>query len=175
MWHWPHVTTVDRAILSSDGGAESLGETLTRLLLVELGLGPIQTQFELRDATGRARCDMRVGRHVFEFDGFVKLQPVREGGFPFLLLQWGPSRDPGHPVNLPLNRTGDLIHIGSHCDAFEPMVDRAVSAGATVLERTRAQFPAPALQVAWEGDPHGWVFVLDPNGVQIEIVGPHVP
>ena len=35
-----------------------------------------------------------------------------------------------------------------------------------------AQFPAPALEMPWEGDPHGWVFVLDPSGVQIEIVGP---
>ena len=73
---------------------------------------------------------------------------------------------------LPLNRTGDLIHLGTHCDAFEPVVRRAVEAGATVVERTEAQFPAPALEMPWEGDPHGWVFVLDPSGVQIEIVGP---
>jgi hypothetical protein len=80
MRHWPRVTVVDEAILSSDGGAESLGETLTRVLLAELDLGPIETQFELRDATGCARCDLRIGRHVFEFDGLVKLLPLERGG-----------------------------------------------------------------------------------------------
>lgn len=80
MWHWPNVTVADEALLFSDPGAESLGETLTRILVDETGLGPIQTQFELRDATGWARCDMRVGRHIVEFDGFVKLLPVEEGG-----------------------------------------------------------------------------------------------
>lgn len=80
MWHWPHVRRVDQAILFSDDGAESLGESLTRILLAEAGLGPIQTQFELRDPTGWARCDIRIGRHTFEFDGFVKLRPLREGG-----------------------------------------------------------------------------------------------
>jgi hypothetical protein len=80
MWHWPRVTLADEAIAFSDPGAESLGETLSRLLLEELELGPIQTQFELRDATGWARCDLRIGRHVFEFDGLVKLQPRERGG-----------------------------------------------------------------------------------------------
>src|SRR4051812_37792196 len=54
MWHWPNVTVADEAILFSDDGAESLGETLTRILLDEIGLGPIETQFELRDETGWA-------------------------------------------------------------------------------------------------------------------------
>jgi hypothetical protein len=81
MWHWPGVKVADDAILFSDGGAESLGETLTRIVLSEIGLGPIETQFELRDETGWARCDMRVGRHVVEFDGLVKLQPPERGGW----------------------------------------------------------------------------------------------
>jgi hypothetical protein len=80
MWHWPDVTVADRAILFSDPGAESVGESLTRILLDELELGPIQTQFELRDATGWARCDLRIGRQIFEFDGLVKLQPSERGG-----------------------------------------------------------------------------------------------
>jgi hypothetical protein len=80
MWHWPLVTVVDASIEFSDPGAESIGETLSRVLLDEIGLGPVQTQFELRDATGWARCDMRVGRQVFEFDGLVKLQPPERGG-----------------------------------------------------------------------------------------------
>lgn len=81
MSHWPNVTVADAVLEFSDGGAESLGETLTRILLDEIGIGPVETQFELRDATGWARCDMRVGRHIVEFDGFVKLQSVDLGGF----------------------------------------------------------------------------------------------
>lgn len=80
MWHWPRVTIVDEAITSSDPSAESLGETLTRLVLDEIGLGPVDTQFELRDTTGWARCDMRVGRHLFEFDGAIKLRRPERGG-----------------------------------------------------------------------------------------------
>ncbi len=80
MWHWPLVTVADAAIEFSNPGAESIGESLSRVLVGEIGLGPVQTQFELRDATGWARCDMRVGRHVFEFDGLVKLQPPERRG-----------------------------------------------------------------------------------------------
>lgn len=108
-----------------------------------------------------------------ELDGLPsRAQLVREGAFPLLLTQWGPPRDPGFPVRLPLNRTGDLIHFGTHCDDYDAMVDLVVAAGGTVVERTRSQFPPPGLQMPWDGEPHGWVFVLDPNGVQIEIVGP---
>jgi len=80
MWHWPRVRTADDALAFSDPGAESLGESLTRILLGELGLGPIETQFELRDATGWARCDLRVGRQLVEFDGLIKLRPPERGG-----------------------------------------------------------------------------------------------
>ncbi len=77
---WPEVTVVRAAIQDSDAGAESVGETLGRILLTEIGLGPIETQFELCDQTGRARCDMRVGRHVFEFDGHKKYLRQARGG-----------------------------------------------------------------------------------------------
>jgi hypothetical protein len=80
MRHWPDVTVADEAVLFSDDGAESLGESLTRIVMIEAGLGPIQTQFELRDPTGWARCDLRVGRHIVEFDGLVKLLPVARRG-----------------------------------------------------------------------------------------------
>ena len=80
MHHWPEVTVVRAAILKSDAGAESVNETLGRMLLDELGIGPVETQFELRDETGRARCDMRVGRHVFECDGHKKYLPAERGG-----------------------------------------------------------------------------------------------
>ncbi len=77
---WPEVTVVRASIQDSDPGAESVGETLGRMLLEEIGLGPIQTQFELRDHTGWARCDMRVGRHLVEFDGFKKYLRQDRGG-----------------------------------------------------------------------------------------------
>ena len=81
MWRWPYVSTAREALLFSDSGAESVGESLLRIMIAELELGsPIETQFELRDATGWARCDLRVGRHVFEFDGRLKYRRTQEGG-----------------------------------------------------------------------------------------------
>ncbi len=77
---WPEVTVVRAAIERSDPGAESVGESLGRLLLDEIGIGPVETQFELRDHTGWARVDMRVGRHLFEFDGRKKYLPPDLGG-----------------------------------------------------------------------------------------------
>jgi hypothetical protein len=80
MAFWPEVTVVRAAIQRSDPGAESVGETLGRLLLEEIGIGPVETQFELRDHSRWARCDMRVGRHLVEFDGKSKFQRRDRGG-----------------------------------------------------------------------------------------------
>jgi hypothetical protein len=80
MWRWPYVTNAREAIELSDPGAESVGETLARLLIMELGIGPIQTQFEMMDEMGHARCDLRVGRHLFEFDGRLKYRRRDRGG-----------------------------------------------------------------------------------------------
>ncbi len=80
MRHWPGLVQTKEALQFSDPGAESVGESLLRILLAELDLGPIQTQFELRDSTGRARCDLRIGRHVFEFEGLIKLLARDQGG-----------------------------------------------------------------------------------------------
>ena len=74
------VRLVDDALDFSDPGAESLGESLSRILLAEAGLGPIESQFELRDSTGWARCDLRVGRQLVEFDGAIKLRRPERGG-----------------------------------------------------------------------------------------------
>ena len=79
MYRWPGITTARLALEFSDGGAESVGETLARMMLeLELGIGPVQTQFELRDDTRHARCDMRVGRHLVEFNGRNEYPPDRE-------------------------------------------------------------------------------------------------
>lgn len=80
MYRWPGVTRAREAVELSDPGAESVGETLARMLVRELGLGPIQTQFELRDETRRVRVDLRVGRHLFEFDGRTKYLRQERGG-----------------------------------------------------------------------------------------------
>jgi hypothetical protein len=84
MYRWPGITTARLAVESSDPGAESVGETLGRMFLDELGIGPVQTQFEIRDESRHARCDMRVGRHLFEFDGHTKYLRVEKGGVAVL-------------------------------------------------------------------------------------------
>lgn len=100
------------------------------------------------------------------------VQRARLGDYPILLAQWGGPRPAGPPVRLPLNRVGELIHFGTHGDDFDALLDVVVRAGGSVVERTRATFPPDGLDVPAMPEPHGWVFVLDPNGVQIEIVGP---
>lgn len=81
MRHWPHIVAAREALAFSDPGAESVGESLLRILVDELRLDlPMETQFELRDSTGWARCDLRVGRHVFEFDGGIKYRSPERGG-----------------------------------------------------------------------------------------------
>jgi hypothetical protein len=80
MRNWPGVRTVRKAVELADRGAENPGESLTRLLVLELGLGRIETQFGLRDAGREAFCDLRIGRHIIEFDGRIKYQRDTEGG-----------------------------------------------------------------------------------------------
>ncbi|MBF4768961.1 type IV toxin-antitoxin system AbiEi family antitoxin domain-containing protein [Nocardioides agariphilus] len=77
---WPEVTVVRAVIQDSDPGAESVAETLGRILLREVGLGPVETQFEIADGSHSARVDMRVGRHLVECDGRTKYMPVERGG-----------------------------------------------------------------------------------------------
>lgn len=77
---WPHITRARAAVEHADPGAESVGESLARLLVLELDLGPVQTQFAVRTSRGTAWCDLRVGCHVFEFDGRVKYLRTHEGG-----------------------------------------------------------------------------------------------
>ncbi|WP_299440817.1 type IV toxin-antitoxin system AbiEi family antitoxin domain-containing protein [uncultured Phycicoccus sp.] len=64
----------DALLRLADGASESVGETLTRLALVDAGL-PVRSQVEVRDPAGRfvGRVDLLVGdRVVVEFDGAVK-------------------------------------------------------------------------------------------------------
>ena len=87
---WRHVTVVRAAVDFADGRAESVGEGLLRILVNELGLGVAEPQFELVIDGRRLRCDLRVGRHVFEFDGRAKYQRKEQGGLA--------DKDPGEVV-----------------------------------------------------------------------------
>ena len=80
MENWPYITSSRAAVEVGDAGAETVGETMARLLVLELGIGRPSTQFAVRIASGVAWCDLRVGCHVFEFDGRIKYQRVDNGG-----------------------------------------------------------------------------------------------
>jgi hypothetical protein len=71
---WPNVTVAREAVELSDAGSDSVAESLGRLVLAGLGVGPVQTQFGLRDGDREAWVDLRVGRHLVEVDGKVKYQ-----------------------------------------------------------------------------------------------------
>ncbi len=77
---WPGITQARAAVDGARLGAESPGETLLRLLLVELDLGEPETQFPVRLGDSIAWADLRVGCHVFEFDGRLKYRSRENGG-----------------------------------------------------------------------------------------------
>lgn len=64
---------LDRLLDLADPGCESVGETRTRVLLVDLGL-PLRSQVDIHDGDGFiGRVDFLVGeRVVVEFDGMIK-------------------------------------------------------------------------------------------------------
>lgn len=77
----PFIARARAAVVSSAPGVESVAETLGRELVEELALGDIETQFAVRIADGRVVwCDMRVGCHLIEVDGRLKMRSVAEGG-----------------------------------------------------------------------------------------------
>ncbi len=81
MRHWPHVTTVRQVIGLADPRAESAAESLGRDFVLGLGIGDVDLQFPVALSTGSvAWCDMRVGNHVFEVHGRVKVLTPEQGG-----------------------------------------------------------------------------------------------
>jgi hypothetical protein len=81
MQHHPYIARARAAVSDSVVGAESVLETLGRELVVSLDIGEVEVQFAVLVAGGRiVWCDFRVGRHLFECDGMVKLVPVDQGG-----------------------------------------------------------------------------------------------
>lgn len=77
---WPHVTVSREVADLADPGAENAAETLARSLVTELGRGRPVTQSGLSDGGRTVWTDLRVGRHVFEFDGRIKYRTVADGG-----------------------------------------------------------------------------------------------
>ncbi|MEZ5097829.1 MAG: type IV toxin-antitoxin system AbiEi family antitoxin domain-containing protein [Nocardioides sp.] len=127
MTSWPFVMTARRAFAFADPAAESVGESLTRILLAELGLGPIETQFPVPVGDGVRWCDLRVGRHVFEFDGLVKYRSPADGGVA--------SIDPAEVAFRDRRRDTE---IGEHGLGISHVVWEDLFAG-----RERAAAPAP--------------------------------
>lgn len=81
MRNWPNVTSARTAAELADAGAQDPGESLARELVLELGLGPVETQFPMWLGDRVAWCDLRVGCHIFEFDGLIKYRRIEDGGF----------------------------------------------------------------------------------------------
>lgn len=78
--HWPGVARARRALDFADPGAENPGESILRVVVGELCLGEIETQFRVTDGVRTAYADLRVERHLFEFDGQVKYRRAAAGG-----------------------------------------------------------------------------------------------
>jgi hypothetical protein len=80
MAHWPGVVAARSAAQLADPRAENAGESLARLLLLELGIGEVEPQFALSLSDRTIWIDLRVGCHGFEFDGRIKYRSRAEGG-----------------------------------------------------------------------------------------------
>jgi hypothetical protein len=81
MVFWPYSRRARAAVAFADPGAESVLETLGRLLVTALGIGEVDTQFPLALEDGRVVWgDIRVGCHIFEAHGKVKYLSVAQGG-----------------------------------------------------------------------------------------------
>ena len=80
MSHWPGVTAARDAAELADPRAENAAESLARLLVLEVGIGEPEPQFALLLYDRVVWCDLRVGNHVFEFDGRIKYVGRADGG-----------------------------------------------------------------------------------------------
>jgi hypothetical protein len=80
MEHWTGVPDARSAVDLADPRAENLAESLGRMLVRELDIGTPDPQFPVEIETGVAWCDVRVGNHMFEMDGFLKYVPKDQGG-----------------------------------------------------------------------------------------------
>jgi len=80
MTHWPGIVAGREAAQLADPRAENGAESLARILVLELGIGAPEPQFALLLHDRIVWCDLRVGNHVFEFDGRIKYLGRDAGG-----------------------------------------------------------------------------------------------
>ena len=93
MYGWPFSVTVRAVVEDADGGAESVGETLMRDLVVSCGLDlELETQFPVATRRGVRWCDVRVGRHLFEFDGALQYAEDNPSGQSPTTVVWEEKR-----------------------------------------------------------------------------------
>lgn len=129
MRSWAGVTSVRQAIANADPGAENPAESLTRLLVTETGFGVPDTQFPVRLGEAVAWCDVRIGRHVVEFDGRLKYRRRDQGGVA--------TDDPGDVAWAERRRESAIIAAGFGVSrvAWDDLLARN-------WERTRARLTA---------------------------------
>jgi hypothetical protein len=77
---WPRIRTARAELELADCGSENVGETLARMLVLELGHGRPETQFGLTDGRRKVWCDLRLDRHIIESDGRIKYRSQDDGG-----------------------------------------------------------------------------------------------
>ncbi len=81
MTYWPYSRRAREAVAFASPHAESMLETLGRLLVEALAIGVVDPQFPVALDGGRVVWgDLRVGRHIFEAHGKVKYLPTAMGG-----------------------------------------------------------------------------------------------
>jgi hypothetical protein len=80
MRSWPRIRKARAELELADAGAANVGETLARMFVIELGHGRPETQFGLTDGDREVWADLRLHRHIIEFDGRVKYRSEAAGG-----------------------------------------------------------------------------------------------
>ena len=81
MFGWPYSRTAWRVVRDCDPGAANAAESLARELVLEAGLGPVETQFPIPHRGGTYFGDIRAGgRHIIEVDGRIKYRSADQGG-----------------------------------------------------------------------------------------------
>lgn len=134
MHGWPFSVTVRAVVEDADGGAESVGETLMRDLVVSCGLDlELETQFPVATRRGVRWCDLRVGRHLFEFDGRIKYRHPDEGGVDPRELEriiWDQRRRETDVTDegFGMTRLVYADHFGEARDAAQERIKRDVAA-----------------------------------------------
>lgn len=152
MWCWPDVTQARSAVAQCAFGAESVGETLSRVRIEELGLGRPETQFPVLAGGRTFWVDLRLGRLLIEFDGRRKYERLVHGGLAdreVSTVIW----EERQREQLICRRGWGMCRL-TWDDVFGAGWDRARARVLSDVEETRARFgdevPAPAVQLAAE-------------------------